>query len=282
MLTPENRILVSKMAELHRLSRQALILYDKSGLFRPALVDENGYRYYTYTQVPQLREICYLKAIGVKLEDIKEHIDNNRTPDSAHALLAEQDRKLAENVREIERKRRSIHDRIAQLEEAQQHEKDVHRPYVATLPRRTILFEPWETNDLTRKDLHLTLMNAWTRREEYAGIPPSSWGALIRKDALGSDTPFAGAGAYVLFECDDVDVRDVQGGAVLEEGLYACMYKCGMPYEIEHVRYLLDWIAENGYEAVGDVVDTCLLDTTYYTNDMVGDFCLLQIPVRRV
>ena len=73
-MTPDDKITVSKMAEIHKISRQTLIFYDKINLFRPALVEENGYRYYSYTQIPYLREICFLKSVGVKLEDIKDHI----------------------------------------------------------------------------------------------------------------------------------------------------------------------------------------------------------------
>ena len=88
-LTPDDKITVSKMAEIHKISRQTLIFYDKINLFRPALVEENGYRYYSYTQIPYLREICFLKSVGVKLEDIKDHIEN-RSTDSAIELLQRQ------------------------------------------------------------------------------------------------------------------------------------------------------------------------------------------------
>ena len=38
-LTPDDKITVSKMAEIHKISRQTLIFYDKINLFRPALVE---------------------------------------------------------------------------------------------------------------------------------------------------------------------------------------------------------------------------------------------------
>lgn len=42
----ETYISVGKMAEMHNISRQTLIYYDKIGLFKPYKVDKNGYRYY--------------------------------------------------------------------------------------------------------------------------------------------------------------------------------------------------------------------------------------------
>lgn len=60
------------------------------------------------------------------------------------------------------------------------------------------------------------------------------------------------------------------------------MYKYGMPYDNTHAKWLLHWLEENGYEAAGDVVDVCLLDTTFYKqNKTKADFCMLQIPVTK-
>jgi hypothetical protein len=62
---------ISEMASIHGVSRQTLIYYDKIELFQPVHIDENGYRFYAAEQIPFLREICFLKSIGIKLNDIK-------------------------------------------------------------------------------------------------------------------------------------------------------------------------------------------------------------------
>ncbi len=38
---------ISEMASLFNVSRQTLIYYDKIGLFKPAVVNEKGYRFYS-------------------------------------------------------------------------------------------------------------------------------------------------------------------------------------------------------------------------------------------
>ena len=53
-----------------------------------------------------------------------------------------------------------------------------------------------------------------------------------------------------------------------------------MPYDTEDLDVLLTWIEENGYELCGDVLDTCLLYTTFYKGQQNMDYCLLQAPVR--
>ena len=279
-MAQDDRITVSKMAEIHKISRQTLIFYDKINLFRPALVEENGYRYYSYTQIPYLREICFLKSVGVKLEDIKDHIEN-RSTDSAIELLQRQNDLLSEKIANLTKMQRSVTHRIQLYSNAWKYEKSIYQPFVTRLPRRKVVFFPWGTEELTRQVLHLTLMKAWTLSEQYDAMPPSGWGAILRRDALGTGAPLAGAGAYVNFGGETMEEEDLPHLVTLEETEYACMYKYGMPYEVDGVNRLRQWIDDNGYEITGDIVDECLLDTTFYDEDMAVDFCQLQIPVRR-
>ena len=50
---------ISEMASLFNVSRQTLIYYDKIGLFKPAVVNEKGYRFYSPTQIPLMRLIWH-------------------------------------------------------------------------------------------------------------------------------------------------------------------------------------------------------------------------------
>ena len=38
---------IGQFASLHQINKKTLMWYDETGLFRPAVVKENGYRYYT-------------------------------------------------------------------------------------------------------------------------------------------------------------------------------------------------------------------------------------------
>ena len=53
-----------------------------------------------------------------------------------------------------------------------------------------------------------------------------------------------------------------------------------MPYDTDSLGILLKWIDDNGYELCGDVLDICLLDTTFYSEQNNLDHCLLQAPIR--
>ena len=69
----DDLIAISEMAKFYGITRQTLIYYDEIDLFKPVQVDCKGYRYYSRRQIPYLREICFLKSVGVSLKEILEH-----------------------------------------------------------------------------------------------------------------------------------------------------------------------------------------------------------------
>jgi DNA-binding transcriptional MerR regulator len=72
---------IGEVAEMLDTSIRALRLYDKMGLFKPDSIDkETGYRYYTADQIPLLNTILVLKAVGVKLVEIKRLVDVGLNP----------------------------------------------------------------------------------------------------------------------------------------------------------------------------------------------------------
>lgn len=63
-----------KIGEFSKLSKttiKALRFYEKEGLFLPAFVDENGYRYYEASQLLDISKIISLRQIGFSIEEIK-------------------------------------------------------------------------------------------------------------------------------------------------------------------------------------------------------------------
>lgn len=61
----KNLFSIGEISKLQNISRQTLIFYDKIGLFCPAYTDSNnGYRYYSSSQIDYLDTICIMKKIG--------------------------------------------------------------------------------------------------------------------------------------------------------------------------------------------------------------------------
>ena len=83
----KNLFSIGELSKLQNISRQTLIFYDKIGLFRPAYTDpDNGYRYYSSSQLDYLDTICIMKRIGFSLNEIKAHMKSFRIENSIAAL----------------------------------------------------------------------------------------------------------------------------------------------------------------------------------------------------
>ena len=69
----ENLYRVGIFSQMNQVTIKALRHYDEKGLLVPRYVDpENGYRYYSASQLPALHQIISLRKIGFSLEEIRK------------------------------------------------------------------------------------------------------------------------------------------------------------------------------------------------------------------
>ena len=64
-MAAEKLLSISQFAHLSGIKRKNLIFYDEIGLFSPAHVGENGYRYYSTRQFDTANLTWSLKEIGM-------------------------------------------------------------------------------------------------------------------------------------------------------------------------------------------------------------------------
>ena len=100
---------IGEMSKLHNISIQTLRYYDKMGLLKPAYINKkNGYRYYTIDQFVVVDMIKHCKLMGLSLEEIKELIGTNITPESMYEILNRQQEIIANKIEELQRAKRYI------------------------------------------------------------------------------------------------------------------------------------------------------------------------------
>lgn len=62
-----------EFAKFTGVNKRTLHYYNEIGLFRPEIIGENGYHYYTCFQFAQLELILTLRKIGLSIEEIQEY-----------------------------------------------------------------------------------------------------------------------------------------------------------------------------------------------------------------
>lgn len=62
-----------EFAKLTGVNKRTLHYYNEIGLFRPEIIGENGYHYYTCFQFTELELILTLRKIGLSIDEIKDY-----------------------------------------------------------------------------------------------------------------------------------------------------------------------------------------------------------------
>lgn len=270
------RLSISEMAGIHKISRQTLIYYDKIGLFKPDIVETNGYRYYSPSQIPKLREICFLRSIDMPLEEIRKHNEYNSSVSSIELLEAQKE-KISDQINHLKDQKREIEKRLKMYGQAKNMD---FKPYIQFFPERKICYYEWQHTKPSRAEIHNALTRAWRTAESFGILPTSLYGTLFRKDEVLSGTPLNRAcSCFILEETFNEDKMPNMG--TLRSGEYVCVQKFGMSYNTDLLSQLLKWIDDNGYEVTGDIYDESLMDGGIYEDQNELDFTELQVPIKR-
>lgn len=104
------KLSIGQVSKLYDISKDTLRHYDKIGLLKPEVNEENGYRYYSYKHLDQLSLILWTKYLGISLSDIKETIES-------------EDIKEYSNL--VKRQQNIITEKINKLKNLQNHLKEV-------------------------------------------------------------------------------------------------------------------------------------------------------------
>ncbi|QKE73388.1 MerR family transcriptional regulator [Arthrobacter citreus] len=269
----KNRFSIGEMAKLHNTTIKTLRYYDEISLLKPIHTDKNnGYRYYSTEQFEHLNTIHYLKELGFSLKEIKQHLEN-RDIDSFLFLLEEQKQLTEQKIRELERVKQRFQNRIMDIRTAREI-KELEVPFIKEMKEKTIVRLMERIS--SEPELEVTLR----RLEDLSNLSSSIFiggvGLTVSLDHI-KNTKFDEYNSILLFTEDD----DLQSPLIstLQEGKYACIYYRGNHMESSmYYKILLNYIAENGLEIIGDSIERTIID--HYISKNKADYLTeLQIPI---
>lgn len=113
-----------EFAKLCNTTKDTLFHYDDIGLLKPALLADNGYRYYSVNQIFFFDLITALKEVGLSLNEIAEYI-RNRNTDTFLSMLKEKDKLLKKEQEMLVRRRRLLANTIRITEGSYSIQEDV-------------------------------------------------------------------------------------------------------------------------------------------------------------
>ncbi len=270
---------ISEMANIFSITRQTLIYYDKIGLFRPAVVNEKGYRFYSPTQIPLMRLISILRDLGLDLDEITRLVSSYSIEEMVEQLRNRVD-ELDGQIAELAAERASVQERLCFYDDAVYWRANEGKPILKYFPKRYIVVEPFPSDVLLdRSVLHPTLMKAISNMKDLMGAKPMrGWGTMLLRGHFHADNPILGAGPFAVVP-EGVDESKLEQTHHLPEGIYLCISRWGMPYDPKGIREAVSYLDQHNLKPVGNAYDFCYMDATSYSKDHQEDFCCIQIPV---
>lgn len=114
---PNKYFSTGEFAKLFDIHKKTLFHYDEIGLFHPDKVLDNGYRYYSSSQVELFDIILQLKRLGMPLKEIKYFIDH-RTPEMTIDFFKAEQQQIEAQIQNLEALKKSLSIKTALLQSA--------------------------------------------------------------------------------------------------------------------------------------------------------------------
>ena len=261
---------IGMFAAMNHITVKTLRFYEEQGLLMPACINqENGYRYYTLSQMAVVHQITALKMAGFTLEEIARI----HSGADEEAVLRKKKSELIAKIADLTRQ-------IAVVD-----------GYLSR--QKTGLSAPV----LVKTIPEITVAAMKTRIESYDSLfdVMPKMGALMEKASCECALPEYCFTNYlepgykdedILVEiCESVTAAKEETGGLyfrtLPEIQAACIYHKGSYGALsESYEVVLKYIEENGYEIAGSIRES-YIDGIWNQEDESGWLTEIQIPVRK-
>lgn len=263
----ESYFSIGELSKYQNISKQTLIYYDKIGLFRPAYVDpENGYRYYSSSQIDSLDTILIMKKIGFSLSEIKEHMQNY-TIDSSLLLLRRQLTAIDRQMQELQMIRSRLLHRCSQMEAAKPHLDKEQPVFVENVEACTLLVHSVEA-PYQLPEISIATKKCFS--ESFQENLPIYFecGVIVPLQKIREGRCTEASHAFLPIE-NTARVSRLQR---LPAGRCVGIYHIGDYLSIGHsYRKILDYCAEHSLQILSDSYEFCINDylTTHDENEYI-------------
>lgn len=244
---------ISEFSRLSGVSRKNLIFYDEIGVFSPAVVGKNRYRYYSQRQLQTIGVVWALREINVPLKEIKTFLDR-RTPRRLVDMCRRQRERVEREVGKLERILELIHS----FETATEAAAAVRPGTIAlqTLPAARLFMGPVIALTDTFS-IDNSLAGFYALCEEKGLVPAHPLGTVTSRASLRDGRSFSPHRFY----CPAGDAAPESMVFVRPGGRYAVGYAHGDYGKLDSLyRRLLRFIGKKGLRIQGDAYEEYVLN----------------------
>lgn len=244
---------IGQFAALHGINKKTLMWYDEIGLFRPATVKDNGYRYYTYHQSSTLETILMLRELGMSLQEIGDFLQHR----SASGLERLLDEKITELDRNLERMLKIRNLMVQQKEElADLLATDLSEISIIEKEEEHLVLVPTPKEAPLEKEIELVI--AETKKYGLQQFRDASYGSVISTESLYRRNYEDYTGVFLRLP----ESVSKEGNFVRPKGKYLRAHSQGqwdnLPQKYEELLHFAD---EQGFTLCGYAYETGVNET---------------------
>lgn len=271
----KDKLTVSELAKLRRITPETLRHYDRIGLFKPNFVDPlTGYRYYSVLQYEEIGTIRELRQIGMTTDEIKQYFTDRNVEQSLELMKAKVET-LSRNIQEMQEIEYNVREKIRHIEEMRRL-CDKSAVVLKNMGKRWIVTKRRQVNDWV--ELGYGFLELEDILEETAPILASNRiGSLISQASIETGNYTTSSEVFIFLR------RFLPSNhayvEIIEAGQYLCSYYHGDFWgRADTIARIMDYAKANGWRLAGDAIQIVQIDIT--VTDKVSEVLYeIQIPV---
>lgn len=250
---------IGQFAALHKISKKTLMWYDEIGLFCPAFVGENGYRYYTYNQSATLDTILLLRELNVSTAAIRSFI-KKRSAEQLDKLFEEKIEEVDKTIEHLKEIRKTMKSQRVQIKELM--EIDPTTICVAEREEKAMFVSRIDSHKSYEQESQRVFIK--TRQEQIYREYETVYGAMISVENLMAGNFDDYSAIFLQSPSIAMDERRTTRPA----GKYLCAYCKGNWNNLPNrYREILAYAEEHQIELTGYSYETSLNDLVINSED---------------
>ena len=241
----DNYFSTGEFAKLCNVNKKTLFYYDEIGLFKPEIVKENGYRYYSVYQLEVFDIIHTLRDLGVPLKQIKSFIDE-RNPKSVVKFFEYKTGEIENEIKQLRRKQEIMSNKIKIIKEAEKIRDNIDNLSIEEQDEEYLVLS--KNIDKSKfpydSEVYANHLNYCYNQDLYIGYP---LGFIKTIDDLYSENGYAYTYYYTK-----VNKNDGENIIKKPKGKYLVGYLNGSYIDIPGLyKKMLDYVKTHNLELIG-------------------------------
>ena len=181
MFFDENNLFtIGQFAKLHEINKKTLMWYEEMNLLKPAVIKENGYRYYSYYQSSLLETILLLRELNVSIPEIQNFLQN-RSAFSLECLLSDKIKELDDTISHLNAVRALMSEKIEHMAAIQNLDLSEFSIIEKTEPH---YFATVPISASTSLEKEIEMVVAKTKKYQLRRLHDASYGAILPVENL--------------------------------------------------------------------------------------------------